>query len=369
MGEARRRRDAANGQPPSSNTGVLITKGALIHWMRFTLPLGREIAGLPESGASLALRVYEQLTGAAGETAPHIGYGYSGYSDGVRLPGDGAWICWNPSRPDMGVCVNLPGETLPLLPFDPKSLIAWAYSMGGHFTRLDVAVDTDQVHISDVRAAVERGDLVSRSQTQEYYGNFKTDAFTIYVGSRMSERFVRIYNKAAEQKVEGDVTWTRCEVEFKSEQAELAARYILADVDLRSLVFSAVDFRDRRADSNVKRCPQLTWWTLWIGSVDRVSFAVAKSLTDSVAKVYTWIQKQVAPSLSFLNEFFGGDSPWLDKICDAGRPRIPEHRWRLLDTEGAWQADPEPVRYVERVTLGSVFDTNFGRTETVAAFA
>src|SRR4029453_1584469 len=121
-------------------------------------------------------------------------------------------------------------------------------------------------------AAIRRGDLVSRSVERTYQGSFVNDGYTVYIGARSSDRFVRIYNKAVEQKLKDGSVWTRCEVEFKKHQSQLAASYILQGCDLRSLIFSAIDFRDRQADKNTSRCPQLDWWAAWVGAVERVSF-------------------------------------------------------------------------------------------------
>lgn len=313
----------ADGHPRNSNTGVVITNdaaGALIDWLSFTVPSGP--GGVELTAADL-------VVGLCGGEAPALDRGAMGYTHGYRLPGAGV-ILYNPHRPDMGVHVSLPSGALALCPHDPSSLIGLVLGVGGKFTRVDVALDTDKVHISTVIDAIKRGDLVSRSIQRTYQGSFVDDGFTVYIGARSSDRFVRIYNKAAEQKTGDGQTWTRAEVEFKKGQAHIAACHIHQGVDLRSLVFSAIDFRDRRADSNTSRCPRLAWWETWVGVVERVSFAV-ETVERTVKQAYDWVVRQCAPTLAFLDKYFGKNATWLYDLCDSNEGRIPGARLRMID--------------------------------------
>ena len=440
---------AADGNPRNSNTGVVITNSAqnaatpgVVDWCSFTIPVGDDATAEVEA-AGLARRL--------GDSSQALDHGAMGYTHGFRLPGSGL-VLYNPSRPDMGVHVSLPSQALQFIPYEPRDLIAMVLADGGRFTRVDVAVDTHEVHISTVDAAIERGDLVSRATNQEKIQSYKSDGFTIYIGSRTSDRFTRIYNKQAEQGLaaaqpysgpeqqalqdadqalqdarmavlEANIAkqgaeqsrkdaklswltarlgtdkgalelarerlketkqakqstgaallkarrmhlveqqalqdaqqalqdarqqalqdanqavqderdgkiWTRAEVEFKGGQAQTAACHILQGVDLRSLVFSAIDFRDRSADSNTSRCPRLAWWEQWIGAVDRVSFAVVQTVVDTVERAYEWVRKQCAPTLAFLDDYFGKNPIWLYQMCDANKHRISGERRLILE--------------------------------------
>lgn len=312
---------AGERNPRTSNTGVVFTNTALIDWLAFTVPTGAE--GVEITAADLVLRV-------CGEPdVPALERGAMGYTHGFRLPGSGV-ILYNPQRPDMGIHCSLPSGALALCRKEPKELIALVLSAGGKFTRVDVALDTDKTHISVVFEAIQRGDLVSRSVQRTYQGSFVDDGYTIYIGARSSDRFVRIYNKAAEQKIDDGRIWTRAEVEFKKGQAQIAAAHIYQGIDLRSLVFSAIDFRDRAADTNTSRCPRLDWWGAWVGVVERVSFAV-ETLEKTVKQVYDWVVRQCAPSLAFLDKYLGKNTTWLYELCDTNSYRIPNGRLKLIE--------------------------------------
>jgi phage replication initiation protein len=313
----------AKGVPPASNTGVQITEStATVDWLSFTMPFSGE--GFTTETAA---REVKDLLSDAGEPLER---GAMGYTHGWKIPGGGR-VLHRPDRPDMNIHVSLPSGALPYLRIAPMDLLRWVFANGGRVTRLDVALDNYETPIAVVDEAIRAGHLVSRSTNRTYQGGYNEGGgFTIYIGSRSSDRFVRFYDKAAEQgRGDGEV-WTRCEVEFKGDQAQAAAHHILNGVDLRSLVFSAVDFRDRSSGDNVTRCDRLDWWSAWVGAVDRVKFAVTSAVVKTAEQVYEWVRKAVAPSLAFLDEFFGKHPTWMFELVDANKHRISSERKLML---------------------------------------
>jgi DNA relaxase NicK len=138
-----------------------------------------------------------------------------GYTDGARLPGQGL-LLWNDDRPEMGIHVELPSKCIKLLNVDAVQLCGWVALREGKATRVDVAIDTDSVHMATIVQAQESGDLVSRAQDRRLIYNYRDGSQTLYVGSPKSRRLVRFYDKALEQESKtGEVydgVWTRCEV-------------------------------------------------------------------------------------------------------------------------------------------------------------
>lgn len=300
----------------------------IIDWLSFTLPVPD--GQMPDDLACWML-------GKLPEGATLMERGQHGYDAGWRLPGGGL-VLYHNGRRDMGVHVSLPAGCLALLDGDPMTVITWVLVEGGHFTRVDVALDSDQVTMAQVTAAVRAGNIVTRCAEIDFVettcrdnkGGWEYGGSIVRIGSRSSRRYVRIYDKAAEQKIDDGSVWTRCEVEFKAEHAQLAALHIAEGADLRSLIYSSVDFRDRAADSNTSRCPQLDWWSTWIGSVSRVSFAIKKAIEDVVDRAMEWVRKQCAPTLAFLDAFKKHDATWLFNLVDNNAHRISPERQALL---------------------------------------
>jgi len=321
---------AVDGDPRNSQTGAEIPnegEGAKIDWLSFTLPPGPE---------GVEVTAFELAYGLAGKTeVPALERGNYGYSQGLRLPGNGL-VFYSPDRPDMGVHCSLSSGALGLVGQSPRGLIGKVLELGGRFTRVDVALDSHTIEFSTVKEACERGDIVTRAE-EITYGNTqkRVDGKWVYggaivrIGSRSSRKYVRCYDKAAEQKLTDGSIWTRLEVEFKAEFAQMVAVHIHNGSELRSAVCSALDFRDRSADSKVTRCPQLAWWAEWIGDVERLSFAV-EAVTKTIRRSYEWLVRQCAPTLAFLDEAFGKNPRWLFNICDENRDRVPVARLKEI---------------------------------------
>jgi hypothetical protein len=303
-----------------------LAKHGVIDWYAFTLPCDKGI------------RPSELAADVAGWLPAFIGQmerGMMGYTNGVILPGEGR-ILWNDDRPDMGVHVELPSKCLKLLEVDAVQLCGWVHLREGQATRVDIALDTDQVHMSQVVEAQNGKCLVSRAQDRRLIYNYRDGSQTLYVGSSQSRRLVRFYDKALEQQSktgqEHNGIWTRCEVQFRREQANMVSEYIGLGAGLTDVINSCVDFRATWQDSNISRCDRLSWWDEWLGKAEKVSFAVGNVVADVIGQAYMWVQKQVAPTLAFLDRALGVAA--LDALIDSAKGRIPEYRLRVIAAMG-----------------------------------
>ena len=146
-----------------------------------------------------------------------------------------------------------------------QSVAAWVLERKGHFGRIDVAMDdrSGVIDIERIYASVVAGNCVSHFRKSQLVagldlGSGVQTGQTICLGSRQSDTYLRIYDKAAEQRakekpVEG--TWVRWEMEWKDERAD-AVGLALSVLDherfqkyLVGVFRTAVDFRDcTRAD-------------------------------------------------------------------------------------------------------------------------
>lgn len=77
-----------------------------------------------------------------------------------------------------------------------------------HFTRLDLAIDLFNYNISDYNII----DIGSRKSAYFYDRVGKLE--TLYSGSMKSDKFIRIYNKAVEQKLK-NIDWWRFEIQIR----------------------------------------------------------------------------------------------------------------------------------------------------------
>ena len=156
-----------------------------------------------------------------------------------------------------------------------------------------------------------------------------SDGWTVYLGSRQSQHFVRVYNKAAESK--GRIDAIRWESEFKSDKADYIYRKLAlqktsaaAVAHLELYVFGNFDFIYKN-QKNLERCDRLTWWEdflAWVG-FGRAKILVDKPVTSIESRVI-WIKKQVEKSLALLSRAFGLDDfqSFIGDCVDSGSRRL-----------------------------------------------
>lgn len=152
-----------------------------------------------------------------------------GYKIAIEHP-FGHKIMMHPGRPEMGCHVIMGGSSLKQLTeggIEPLTLVKWAIEEGGKISRLDLAID-----VFDVKVAIEKLPECTRTPdnpgTAKNWGLVRSSegGLTAYIGSRKSDKFMRIYNKAAQMK-QPERLWTRFEIELKRDTArEVAAALI-----------------------------------------------------------------------------------------------------------------------------------------------
>jgi phage replication initiation protein len=285
----------------------------LIDWASFTLPFEARQAFIEAQGL---------------ETTP-IERAYYGYSQGaVTL--DGALIMWNPERPEMGCHFSINGASLPMIG-DLRAFLQAAIDAGGHFTRLDVALD-DRAGLLDwqtIERAVRACELTSRWKSAKVADDvdFSSGAVSgriIRFGQRASRASARLYDKQMERIAKGEPDpghWLRYEVEFHAEDADTIARLALADEWARVLgvIRGYLDFRTPNGDSNKSRWPVADWWARFMGFVSKVKGLFSGERQRTIEDVRRWVARQVSPSLALLLSAGGGDFGAILKMADAGR--------------------------------------------------
>jgi len=130
-------------------------------------------------------------------------------------------VSWNVQRPDMGVSVDMPGSVLQQI--DPMSALWFAVTAEAHVSRIDIAVDIPQIWFADdIKKAWKEGEVDCKARKGGIFDG--SEGWTFYVGSRASEKYLRIYDKQAQTG--GDYPWTRVELECKGDFARGIAKMI-----------------------------------------------------------------------------------------------------------------------------------------------
>jgi len=155
-------------------------------------------------------------------------------------------VHWDDNHPEWRVMVEMNGQQLSdyrKSGNDEMRLFKFIAYVGAKVTRVDFAVDlfdsggnpTDfyhAFHTSQVMTVAKSVSIVERTRKQESMGA------TVYIGSRSSERMVRVYDKGKQSKTKLD--WLRVELEIKGTRAEQFAELVsLNDVERAGLSYLA----------------------------------------------------------------------------------------------------------------------------------
>lgn len=280
----------------------------VLDWLSFTVPY---------SNAMLTKMLYEFDC----EGVPFSGSGVMGYTESVRMPGAGK-ILWHPARKDMGIHIILPGSALPDLKVTALGAINRVYDWGGKISRLDIAFD-DYEGTLDIETMYEKilsGQLVTRFRKVSRIdgasiGKDERTGYTVNVGSRKSEAFIRIYDKAIEQKARGvdsasiPENWIRVEVELKGKKANAFGKLlgetaremgISAGGICARLLLGLLDFKEENPDdSNKSRWGTSDWWSEFIGENEKLFLSLGKPVKE-MEDTRNWIRTQVAVSLAMI---------------------------------------------------------------------
>lgn len=126
----------------------------------------------------------------------------------------------------MGVHLSFTGRSLRSLAeggITALSMLDWVLAQGGRVTRIDLAIDVFDEDIDIIAlAGSPRIKEAPGSARKWNYIKGHDGGCTAYIGSRKSEKFLRIYDKAAEQGLK-DRKWTRFELEIKGDAAREVA--------------------------------------------------------------------------------------------------------------------------------------------------
>lgn len=166
---------------------------------------------------------------------------YNGYTVGSKYA-DGRQHWENPDRPEMGSHIQWDGEACDNCPLDPVDLVIELQQAKFSFTRIDMAIDAIGFNLRPQRATEEIANDRCKTLARKcpFWGDPRDPGYTQYVGTKKSEIFVKLYDKAAEMGVSGD--HTRIELTVKDRRADSAASALVRDRDFRRLVVAFVDF-------------------------------------------------------------------------------------------------------------------------------
>lgn len=259
--------------------------GVAIHWFTGTRPVPEQ-CNIQELAFDTIHAIEGQYPDQACTPYPR------NYSHGWL--GKFGTVSYHPQHKRMGVCYNLTGDACERFYDDLGTLtpiIMKTRIQGIRASRIDMAIDIpEECDIGAIPNMVEEQPNTTRARVCTPYDEITTDGKTskrqttgVYIGSRLSKRFVIVYNKALQAELWGELK-TRIELRNKKVKArqasDMIAQYGLAD-STRSLIRDYADL-------------PITWWQEALAGPLVEIPPIGKPETDTVA----WLIDQVAPVLN-----------------------------------------------------------------------
>lgn len=259
----------------------------------------------------------------------------------VRNMGKDAYDLQNPNR--MGTFFSLSGnsfENIDSFTLEQAAAFWDKLVLCGHdfsIRRCDVAYDCD-VDFSKWLRKVELKQYVTRLHKVDRILD-ENNRGTIYFGERSGNTFVRIYDKNLEQKIENSENpWTRFEVEFKHDNAEVAYK-AFCDGDIGDYVIGAVKFVDKRC-KNMARDAKV-----WNEQSKIIAFDAVKRVSR-IRKESTlnWLETQVGDVLKTVEVVYPGYVARLLKDSDVNlkkKAKLEKQKRQML--KELYEGSPQQV--------------------------
>jgi len=254
--------------------------------------------------ASKWIQLYASDTSAV-DCAPTNGY-RAAYqtTKGVR-------VMWNVDRSEMGTHVIAPGSAIQHITdqqnVDQKEFLRSVCDAGASITRLDLAYDLqgEELSLDEIYKALDRKENTGTARTFSQIHSVN-GGNTVYVGSRQSEKFIRIYDKQAQTGVKGKA-WFRYELETKGMVARSLATYLIQGNEWGDgFVSIAIGMVDLPACVDYQK--------FFDGEKPEIGIPKLEKETDREK----WIREQVAPAvIKHYTQYRGSDAiRWLREMLD-----------------------------------------------------
>ncbi len=203
-------------------------------------------------------------------------------------------------------------------------------------TRLDVAFD-DMTGIFDIDVICDKTRLAEFvSRIQRYEAIYGSKGNSVNFGSKGSNVFIRIYDKARERGYTDGRHWVRCELQLRKENA---CGFVnkLPDNSLSTLYCGVLknylSFREvNEEDSNKRRWEESPWWTAFLNNARAISVADKPGVIYNLSACEKYVLTQPVGSIKTLIKIYGSDS-FIEMIENAPTPKNPKYRRLIAEAE------------------------------------
>lgn len=210
------------------------------------------------------------------------------------------------------------------------------------FTRIDLAIDDKKdeiIHFDTFLNELEAGNVSAKWKTWDLIlsrtlGDNQFKGRTIYLGKQTSDIFCRIYDKGLERIAKNYVEiepetleWTRLEIVFRRDRAELLSKYFLdSDNGVAQVALSVLNqyirFVVPNPNNERKRSwKTAAWWERLLHNVGKLK--LTKDAEErTIEDFQDWVDKQIGPTLAAIMKAKEGETDWLHQIINEASTRL-----------------------------------------------
>lgn len=196
------------------------------------------------------------------------------------------------TRNDMGIHIIYTGKTIrrcqDTYNMNALDILGFHLVKQDKIARMDVAIDfiNCDTPVKVFQKAFESGHCKTRLRSASVVKSLTNSGYTLYIGSRKNrKKLLRIYNKAAEQKIDGD--WIRVELQVMQEPATVLAYKMFESDEPEKCIVGAID--------KVCSFPTIEVWKEITSDNPQIKIG---SVGSNDANTRRWLEMQVVPALA-----------------------------------------------------------------------
>lgn len=203
-------------------------------------------------------------------------------------------------------------------------------------TRLDVAYDdmTGLLNIDQICDKTRLQEFVSR--IQRYEAIYGSNGNSVNFGSKGSNVFIRIYDKARERGFTDGRHWVRCELQLRKENAcgfvNKLPNSSLSEL-YHGVLKNYLSFREvNENDTNKRRWEESPWWTAFLDNARAVSIVEKPGVIYNLSACEKYVLTQPVGSIKTLIKIYGSEA-FIEMINSAPAPKNPKYRRLIAEAE------------------------------------
>lgn len=327
-----------------SNTGLPCqTDNSLelgIDYLTFVLPIKDSIAvhSLADTLSSRYLDAFEFRVGQG----RFVGRQFANWA----VSATGMLLLWNLPGENLdkgSVRIAISGKSLERATvLETQLLISQLLELNGVCNRIDIKVDdfSRSMNPEDIIDAIHHKNYCRscfrKGKVQEdISGSVYERGWTIYMGSRESDKMIRYYNAKPVHKIDA----FRYELEYKNAIAnEIAKAIAMMNTNetltelLSGIIVKSAKFIDRSDGNRADRCAVLPFWQKWIDrfGTDGIKLSPPRK-TPTLSRSIAWVERSVSATLAMICKYVGGDKvAYLKGLIQAGEEKFGARHEAIL---------------------------------------